>query len=79
MPRQQFPYRLQYAFNGDLDRIEDWLESNCVSAFQFGFDGVKENANAVPQLQVLFSFEQKEDRERFKRAIQDGIFNEPSS
>jgi len=75
-PRQQLSYRLQYAFNGDLERIEEWLENNCAGAYQFGFDGVKENANAVSQLQVLFSFELKEDRERFKRVIQDGIFND---
>ena len=74
--RQQLSYRLQYAFNGDLDDIEDWLESNCAGVFEFGFDGVKENANAIPQLQMLFSFELKEDRERFKKAIQDGVFSD---
>lgn len=74
--RKRFAHGVALAFNGDMDRIDDWLAANCAGGYAYGFDGVKENGDARAQLRLLFSFEDNGDKERFKRAFLDGLFND---
>ena len=62
------------AFNGDLDRVEEWLDANCVGNFHFEFDGLKEDEAGLNQLRNLFKFERNEDKDRFKQVVTDDMF-----
>ena len=74
MPRTDIEYRygVRYSFSGNMDRVEDWLDTNCVGSYSYKFQAIKETDSIFNKLEILFHFERESDRMAFKELITSG-------
>ena len=61
----RYKFGIRYKFSGSIDALETWLNSHCKGAFEYELADVHETETPFGQLDILFHFEQGQDRERF--------------
>ncbi len=65
-----YKYGIRYKFSGSMDKLELWIQENSKGHYSYELADVHETDTPFGQLDMIFYFEYKEDRERFKRMAQ---------
>ncbi len=68
-PRPSYKYGVRTKHTAELDAIEDWLKANCEGGYEFHFDQVACSPHARGLLDIVFQFERKSDRAKFKEML----------
>ena len=68
MPKQTYPYRLEYAFAGGFDAVEDWVATHAEGEWLLQFGGTDE-VRGRTVLKVMFLFELESDRDALKEML----------
>ena len=69
----RMPFQLQVRFTGEIGPIEDWLSRYCEGEWNYHLEDIKETDSIFNQLEVVFSFEKEDDREKFKANMRNLI------
>lgn len=67
-------YQLRLKISRSISDIEDWLDDNCNGRYTYNLEGIVETDSLFNKLELLFAFEEGDDRQRFKDAIKSGVF-----
>ena len=67
-----YKFGVRYSFSGSIDRLEDWLDVNCVGNYSYEFQDIKETDTIFNKLEILFRFERDVDRIAFRELITSG-------
>ena len=67
-------YQLRLKISRSITDIEDWLDDNCDGRYTYNLEGIVETESIFNKLELLFSFEKAEDRQKFKDAVRSGTF-----
>ena len=67
-------YQLRLRISRSISDIEDWLDDNCEGEYSYSLEGIQETDALFNKLELLFSFEHVEDRQKFKEAVKSGVF-----
>ncbi len=67
-------YQLRLKISCSIDDIEEWLENNCEGSYSYQLEDISETGTVFNQLDLLFTFDLKDDRQNFKEAVKFGTF-----
>ncbi len=62
-------YKLRCKLSYKVEEIDRWLINNCDGEYDFNFEGIVETGSVFNQIEILFSFENPKDRDKFKDAV----------
>lgn len=62
-------YQLRLKISCSISAIEEWMEDNCEGSYSYQLEGINETEAVFNQLELLFAFDLKDDRDNFKEAV----------